>query len=61
MAYQKQLRIRNAIGGFICSDKPYSEKLFTNLESLLTYVRKYFTETDEQPKRYYGPDKKEQN
>jgi hypothetical protein len=57
--YQKSLRIRNAVGGYICSDKPYSEKLFVNLDDLISYIRKFFTESNQVPKRYYGTKKEE--
>lgn len=58
--YQKSIRIKQALNGYVVSTAPYKEVVYKDLEEVIRFVKNHFSSSnhDERPKRYYG-DKKE--
>lgn len=54
MTYQKQVRVKQVLNGYVVSTAAYKEIIYKDLEDVIQFLRNHFTNRDEQPKRYYG-------
>lgn len=48
MAFIKQIRIREALNGYVCSTSQYQETIFKDLEAAISFIRKYLSKTDKE-------------
>lgn len=54
MAYMKQIRIKQALNGYIVSTAAYKEMICKDLEEVIRFVKNHFSQHDQPPKRFYG-------